>query len=70
MPEDISPMNAEIPSWHERNSLRTDGRVGIKRRVFFFVKKCAAQMVILMTGESPVASAAPGMPIRSGNINR
>ena len=67
-PEEISPTNAGTPSWHAPNNWAMDGACSRNRTVFFFPKKCALQIRMLMIGDAAVASAAPSNPMPSGNI--
>ena len=39
-----------------------------KWNLFFFLKKQGYNTIILMTGDNPVANAAPKIPIRNGKI--
>ena len=68
-PDEISPTKAEIPSWHAANSLFAEGTVQRTLTVLFFESRCTQQIATPSTGDSAVASAAPRIPILSGNIS-
>ena len=61
-PEDISPTKPEMASSFGEGSCRT------RRTVLLFLKKWRLQIAMLNTGETAVASAAPGRPRPMGNM--
>ena len=68
-PDENSPTKAETPSFAQLKSFIIDGTHGLKQIVFFFEAKWKQQIAQPTTGESAVASAAPCIPIFSGNIS-
>ena len=68
-PEESSPTKADTPSFAELKSLAKDGTATLNETIFFFETKCVIQIMQPTTGERAVASAAPAIPIPSGNIS-
>ena len=69
MPPAISPMNPETPTALTCASSLNVGLCQRKRSVFVFLRKCRALIPMPTMGDAAVASAAPAMPIPSGNIS-
>ena len=67
-PEDISPTKPETPSWQLWASSFGEGSCRTRRTVLLFLKKWRLQSAMLNTGETAVASAAPGRPRPMGNM--
>ena len=65
----ISPMNPETPTALTCASSLNVGLCQRKRSVFAFLRKCRALIPMPTMGDAAVASAAPAMPIPSGNIS-
>ena len=67
-PEDISPTKPDTPSWQLWARSLSEGSCRTKRMVFSFLRKWRLQMRMLSTGDTAVASAAPGRPRPMGNM--
>lgn len=67
-PKPNSAINDASPSEIISPNTRRDSFVFSRRNVFFFRKKKIIRISMLITGEMPVARAAPSMPSLHGKI--
>ena len=70
IPDETSVINDDSPGIRMFLLRPRAGRTFLIRNVFFFLIKCSDNTARLMAGASPVANAAPKIPMDSGNINR
>ena len=70
MPEDSSVIKDDTPGERmDMASLRLHLHLKMDR-VLFLLNRCRKSTPMLMTGASPVAIAAPDIPMENGNMNR
>ena len=70
MPDDNSVIKEDTPGDRmDTASLRLHLHLMMDRELFF-PDRCRASTPMLMAGASPVAKAAPDIPMEKGNMNR